>query len=95
VGVVFYTLRVPHLLKTRGQIPQLVKQIEFQDLGELSAKEFLDESRPTSGYMFTLLEGAIFWCSKKQDYVPILTMKAEYVVCCLATQEAIWLRSFL
>jgi len=55
----------------------------------------LDESRSTSGYVFTLGEGAISWCSKKQDCIALSTMEAEYVACCLATQEAIWLRSFL
>jgi len=55
----------------------------------------LDESRLTSGYVFTLGGGAISWCNKKQDCIALLTMKAEYVACCLATQEEIWLRSFL
>jgi len=55
----------------------------------------LDESRSTSGYVFTLGEGAISWCSKKQHCIALSTMEAEYVACCLTTQEAIWLRSFL
>ena len=54
-----------------------------------------DESRSTSGYVFTLSGGAISWCSKKQDYIALSTMEVEYVACSLATQEAIWLRSFL
>ena len=45
--------------------------------------------------MFTVSGGAISWCSKKQDCIALSTMEAEYVACCLATQEAIWLRSFL
>jgi len=55
----------------------------------------LNESRPTSGYVFTLGGGAISWCSKKQDCIDLSTMEAEYVACSLATQEAMWLRSFL
>lgn len=55
----------------------------------------LDESKSTSGYAFILGGGAISWCSKKQDCVALSTMEAEYVACCLAVQEAIWLKSFL
>jgi len=54
-----------------------------------------DESRSTSGYAFTLSRGAISWCSKKQGYIALPTMEAEYVTCILAPQEAIWLRSSL
>jgi len=32
---------------------------------------------------------------KQKDCIALSTMEAEYVACCLATQEAIWLRSFL
>jgi len=45
----------------------------------------LDESRSTSGYVFTLGGGAISWCSKKQDCIALSTIEAEYVACCLAT----------
>ena len=55
----------------------------------------LDESKSTSGYVFTLGEGVLSWCSKKQDYIALSTMDAEYVTCCLTAQEAIWPRSFL
>jgi hypothetical protein len=55
----------------------------------------LDESKSTSGYVFTLGGGAISWCSKKQDCIALSTMEAEYVACCLAAQEAVWLRNFL
>ena len=54
-----------------------------------------DESRSTSGYMFTVGGGATSWCSKKQNCIALSTMEAKYVACSLATQEAIWLRSFL
>ena len=55
----------------------------------------LDESKSTSGYVFNLGRGAISWCSKKQDCIALSTMDVEYVACCLATHEVIWLRSFL
>jgi len=54
-----------------------------------------DESRSTSRYLFTLSGGAISWYSKKQDCIALSTMEAECVACSIATQEVIWLRSFL
>jgi len=53
-----------------------------------------DESRSTSGYVFTLSGEAISWCSKKQDFIALSKMEAEYVACSIATQEAIRFRSF-
>ena len=38
---------------------------------------------------------AILWSSKKQSCVALSTMEAEYVTCSAATQDAVWLRSFL
>jgi len=52
-------------------------------------------SRSISGYVFTLSGGAISWCSKKQDCIALSTMEAEYITYSIATQEAIWLWSFL
>ena len=54
----------------------------------------LDESKSTSSYVFTLGGGAISWRGKKQDCIALSTMEAEYVACCLATQEAIWSVSY-
>jgi len=54
-----------------------------------------NESKSTSGYVFTLGGAVISWCSKKQDYIALSTMEIEYVACNLATQEAMWLMSLL
>ena len=35
------------------------------------------------------------WSSKKQSCVALSTIEAEYVACSAATQDAVWLRSFL
>ena len=55
----------------------------------------LDESKSTSGYVFTLGGGVVSWCSKKQDCIALSTVEPEYVACCLTAQTVIWLRSFL
>ena len=55
----------------------------------------IDQSKSTSGYAFLLNDNAILWSSKKQSYVALSTMEAEYVACSTATQYAVWLSSFL
>ena len=42
-----------------------------------------------------LNDSAILWSSKKQSCVALSTIEAEYVTCSAATQDAVWLRSFL
>ena len=39
-------------------------------------------------------DNAILWSSKKQSYVALSTMEAEYVACSSAIQDAVLLRSF-
>ena len=53
-----------------------------------------DECKFTLGYAFMLNGGAISWCSKKQTYVALSTMKVEYVAGSVAVQEGVWLRRF-
>ncbi|GER47805.1 gag-pol polyprotein [Striga asiatica] len=54
-----------------------------------------DESKSTSGYVFTLGSGAISWRSAKQKCVADSTMEAEYIAASEAAKEAVWLRNFL
>ena len=42
-----------------------------------------------------LNDSVILWSSKKQSCVALSTMEAEYIACSVATQDAVWLRSFL
>ena len=55
----------------------------------------VDQCKSTSGYAFLLNDSAILWSCKKQSCVALSTMEAEYVDCSAATQDAVWLRSFL
>ncbi|KAI3708032.1 hypothetical protein L2E82_37034 [Cichorium intybus] len=54
-----------------------------------------DDSRSTSGYIFTLGSGAISWQSKKQSVVALSSAEAEYMSLSLAGCQAIWLRGIL
>ena len=49
----------------------------------------------TSGCCFSMGSGVISWFSRKQSCVALSIAKAEYVVACLASYEAAWLRTLL
>eukprot|EP00253_Pinus_taeda_P013675 PITA_13675 len=53
----------------------------------------LDKRRSTSGYVFTLVGGAIIWMSKLQNIVALSTTEAKYIAASHACKEAIWLKS--
>jgi hypothetical protein len=54
-----------------------------------------DESKATSGYVFTLGGGAVSWKSCKQTIITRSTMEAELTALDTATVEAEWLRELL
>ena len=47
------------------------------------------------GYVFTLFNCPISWCSKKQTVVALSTCEAEYISACYAACQGIWLQSLL
>jgi len=52
-----------------------------------------DDRKSTSGYVFTLGNGAISWRAHKQPLVAFSTVEAEYIVASDAAKEAIWISS--
>jgi len=55
----------------------------------------VDTKKSTSGYVFTLANGAISWKSSKQTVTASSTMQAEFVACFEATGQAVWLKNFI
>jgi hypothetical protein len=55
----------------------------------------LDKSKSTTGFVFTLVEGAVSWVSKLQSIVATSTTEAEYVAATQASKEAIWLQMLM
>jgi hypothetical protein len=55
----------------------------------------VDTRKSTSGYVFTLVNGAISWKSSKQAVTASSTMQAEFVACFEATGQAVWLKNFI
>ncbi|GAW04347.1 retrotransposon Ty1-copia subclass [Lentinula edodes] len=54
-----------------------------------------DTSRSTSGYVFFMANAPVSWSSKRQATVALSTTESEYIGLSRATQQAVWLTSFL
>ena len=54
-----------------------------------------DDRKSTSGYIFTLAEGAISWKNSKQTVTTSSTMYAEFVACYEATGQMNCLKKFM
>ena len=65
-----------------------LKPLGYSDSDYAGCKE---SRKSTSAFIFLLSGGAVSWKSKKQTCVATSSCEAEYVACCLATKEAIWL----
>ncbi|EOY03877.1 Cysteine-rich RLK (RECEPTOR-like protein kinase) 8 [Theobroma cacao] len=55
----------------------------------------IDDSKSTSGYVFTLGNGAFSWNTHKQSVVAQSSTEAEYISAASASNQAIWLRKLL
>jgi hypothetical protein len=55
----------------------------------------IDQIYATSGYVFTVGGGVVFWRSSKQTILTKSTMKAELTALDIASAEAEWLRELL
>jgi hypothetical protein len=55
----------------------------------------LDNEKSISGYIFTLVNGAMLWKSSKQIITTSSTMYTEFVACYEATGQAEWLKKFV
>ncbi|GKA60685.1 putative RNA-directed DNA polymerase, partial [Tanacetum coccineum] len=64
----------------------------YYDVGWQTDK---DDSRPQSGWVFLLNEGAVTWKSSKQDTVAHSTCEFKYITACEASKEAIWMKNFI
>ncbi|KAJ9566572.1 hypothetical protein OSB04_002538 [Centaurea solstitialis] len=54
-----------------------------------------NDSKSTSGWIYTLAGGAISWASKKQTCIAHSTMEAEFISLAAAGKEAEWIRYLL
>lgn len=54
-----------------------------------------DDSKATSGYLFSIAGGSVSWKSKKQTIVAQSTMEFEMIALTTTSEEEIWQRNFL
>ena len=77
--------------RTHGILYDGMKGIKVQGYSDSDFAADQTERKSTSAYVFTLAGGAISWKSKKQSSTATSTCEAEYIACCSATKEAVWL----
>ena len=65
---------------------------EYSDANWISDS---NETKSTSGYVFTLGGGAVTWRSVRQTIIARSTMESEFVVLEMAGSETEWLKTFL
>jgi hypothetical protein len=51
--------------------------------------------KSTSRCCFTLGSAMVSWCSRKQTYVALITIKEKYIALSVAVCEEVWLRKLL
>ena len=54
-----------------------------------------DDSKSQTGYVFTLNDGAVSWCSSKQSVVAGSKCEAEYIAASEAANEGVWMKEFI
>ena len=55
----------------------------------------IDDSKSTTGFVFSLGNGVFTWNSKKQGVVAQSSAKAEYIAATTVSNQAIWIRKVL
>ncbi|XP_073281876.1 uncharacterized protein [Primulina huaijiensis] len=85
-----------HLAKNRGEP---VSQLEYSriigSLMYITTISDTNDSKSTSGYVFSIGGGAVSWRSSKQTCIARSTMESEFIALDKAAEEAEWLRNFL
>lgn len=71
------------------------KQLLLTGYSDASYASCVDTRRSFSGYVFTLNNCTISWCSQKQRSVAVSSTESEYMALSLTARNAIWLRNAL
>ncbi|CAJ2651716.1 unnamed protein product [Trifolium pratense] len=64
-------------------------------MGNAHTSIVADDSKATSGFIFSIAGGAVSWKSKKQTILAHSTMESEMIALATASEEASWLRCLL
>ena len=71
------------------------EELKLQGYIDSSFQPDPDDSRSTSGFLFTLNGRAVYWKSSKQPTTADSTTKAEYITASDAAKEAVCLKKFI
>ncbi|GJS47878.1 retrovirus-related pol polyprotein from transposon RE1 [Tanacetum coccineum] len=71
------------------------KDVKLEGYADSDWAGSIDDSKSTSGYIFTLGSGVFCWNSKKQSVVAQSSAEAEYISVAGAVNHAIWIRKLL
>ncbi|GJZ61178.1 hypothetical protein Tco_0617315 [Tanacetum coccineum] len=71
------------------------KAVKLEGYADSDWAGSIDDSKSTSGYIFTLGSGVFCWNSKKQSVVAQSSAEAEYISVAGAVNHAIWIRKLL
>ena len=85
-----------YLQGTKGLMLTYRRSDDLQIVGYSDSDYAGDDRKSTSGYIFTLAQGAISWKSSKQTIVTASsTMYAEFIACYEASGQVNWLKKFI
>ncbi|GKE42424.1 hypothetical protein Tco_1469708, partial [Tanacetum coccineum] len=88
--VMRYLKRTMNLRLHYNKFPAVLEGYSDADWNSLS-----DDSKATSGYIFSIAGGAISWKSKKQTILSQSSMESKIIALATASEEASWLRCLL
>jgi hypothetical protein len=88
--VMRYLKRTMNLGLHYQRFPAVLEGYSDADWNTLS-----DDSKATSGYIFSIAGGVVSWKSKKQTILAQSTMESEMIALATASEEASWLRCLL
>jgi hypothetical protein len=84
-----------YLQGTKGLMMTHRRTDSLQIVGYTDSDYAGDDRKSTSGYVFTLVGGAISWKSSKQTVTTSSTVYAKFVACFEASGQVNWLKKFI
>ncbi|XP_047315864.1 uncharacterized mitochondrial protein AtMg00810-like [Impatiens glandulifera] len=86
-----------YLKATKTQGIEFKKESERKLVGYIDSDWVgsIDDRKSTSDYIFCLGSNVILWSSRKQKYVALSSVEAEYIACTDVACEGVWLQRIL
>ena len=89
-GILKYLRRTKDMFLVYGG-----EDLKLRGYTDSSFQSDKDDSKSTSGFIFTLNGGAVSWKSSKQETTADSTTEAEYIAASEAAKEAVWMKKFI